>query len=68
MNPSNKHSYTSQDRLNDILDKINSDDKVLFIPLAWNFFSEIRFKILNRRTNQNDLFLKYFPKVEVYNV
>lgn len=23
MNPSNKHSYTSQDRLNDILDKIN---------------------------------------------
>jgi len=41
------------------------DDKILFVPLAWNFFKEIKNKILNHRNNTNDRFLKYFPEVEV---
>ena len=47
------------------LDQFGSNDKILFIPLAWNYFADIRKKILARRTNTNDKFLKYFPKVEI---
>lgn len=47
------------------LDNYAPTDKILFVPLAWNFFNEIRQKILAKRTNDNDKFLKYFPKVEI---
>jgi hypothetical protein len=49
----------------DYLDTINTGDRVLFVPLAWNFFSEIQRKIRSRRNNNNDKFLKYFPNVEI---
>lgn len=45
------------------LDEINNNDKVCFVPLAWNFFDEIKEKINNKR--KNNLYLKYFPKVEL---
>jgi len=47
------------------LDRYGADDKVLFIPLAWNYFDDIKKKILDRRHNTNDKFLKYFPKVDI---
>ena len=47
------------------LDQYTENDKILFVPLAWNYFADIRKKILNRRNNANDKFLKYFPKVEI---
>jgi 2-polyprenyl-3-methyl-5-hydroxy-6-metoxy-1,4-benzoquinol methylase len=47
------------------LDNYAPTDKILFVPLAWNFFREIRQKILSKRTSENDKFLKYFPKVEI---
>jgi SAM-dependent methyltransferase len=49
----------------DHLDTFSSEQKILFVPLAWNFFTEIRRKIKTRRDNANDKFLKYFPKVEL---
>lgn len=52
----------------DVLDNLDKDEKVLFIPLAWNFFSEIKSKIKQKRNNDNDVFVKYFPKVEITNV
>ena len=42
-----------------------ADDKILFVPLAWNFFTEIKTRILKQRTNSNDRFLKYFPEVVI---
>lgn len=36
--------------------------KIVWIPLAWNFFEEIKQKIQKRRNNK-DVFLRYFPKV-----
>lgn len=48
--------------------KFNKEDKILFVPLAWNFFKEISSKIKAVRTNDNDVFLKYFPTVETVNV
>lgn len=48
------------------LNKFNKDNRLLFVPLAWNFFKEIKSKIQTARTNSNDRFLRYFPEVEVH--
>ena len=47
------------------LKKFKRKDKVLFMPLAWNFFPEIKSKIQAARSNPNDMFIRYFPEVEV---
>jgi 2-polyprenyl-3-methyl-5-hydroxy-6-metoxy-1,4-benzoquinol methylase len=49
----------------DRLDDFDTDARLLFIPLAWNFFKEIKSKIQSTRTGKNDRFLKYFPKVDI---
>lgn len=41
------------------LEKI--DKKIVFIPLAWNFYSEIKTRINKIRNTENDIFIKYFP-------
>ena len=41
----------------EILSTYTEDDKVLFIPLAWNFFKEIKQRILSVRNNPSDIFL-----------
>ena len=41
----------------EVLGTYTEDDKVLFIPLAWNFFKEIKQRILSVRNNPNDVFL-----------
>jgi len=43
------------------INQISEKDKVVFVPLAWNFYSEIRNRITERRENNNDFFVKYFP-------
>jgi SAM-dependent methyltransferase len=48
------------------LQKYTSEHKLLFVPLAWNFFQEIKNKIQSARTNPNDRFVKYFPSVEIH--
>lgn len=50
----------------DELDKYENES-IVFVPLAWNFFDEIRGKIKAKRDNANDKFLRYFPKVETHN-
>jgi len=49
----------------DHLNNCNSENKILFISLAWNFFKEIKSKIQKARNNDNDRFLRYSPTVEV---
>lgn len=49
----------------DYLKNQADDAKLLFIPLAWNFFREIKSRIQTVRSNNNDKFLKYFPEVEI---
>jgi hypothetical protein len=48
---------------NDILK--SDTNKILFVPLAWNFFDEIKNKIKSIRTNPEDKFCTYFPSVKV---
>jgi SAM-dependent methyltransferase len=47
-------------------DTLKTDDAtgIMFIPLAWNFFDEIKNRIKNIRNNHGDRFLRYFPTVE----
>ena len=47
----------------DYLDNIPSKDRVAFVPLAWNFYSEIKQKIQQRRNNEHDIFVRYFPTI-----
>jgi 2-polyprenyl-3-methyl-5-hydroxy-6-metoxy-1,4-benzoquinol methylase len=47
------------------LKEFSKDEKILFMPLAWNFFTEISQRIKSVRNEPQDLFLKYFPKVEI---
>ena len=49
----------------DVLDNFTTKEKILFIPLAWNVYNEIKNKIKKIRNNTNDKFLKYFPEVEI---
>jgi len=48
-----------------LLENITDDHKVVFVPLAWNFFDEIKARILTKRNNPNDKFVRYFPEVKV---
>jgi hypothetical protein len=49
----------------DHIETYTEDDKILFVPLAWNFYNEIRTRIEAKRKNNNDRFLKYFPNVKI---
>lgn len=37
-------------------------EKICFVPLAWNFYSEIKERIENVRDTKNDVFVRYFPE------
>lgn len=37
-------------------------DKICFVPLAWNFFKEIKERINQVRDTKYDVFIKYFPE------
>ena len=49
----------------DSLTAISVNQPVVFIPLAWNFYKEIRARILSHRSVEHDRFVRYFPKVTV---
>jgi hypothetical protein len=48
----------------DMLDEC-TDLNVAFVPLAWNFFDEIKRKIKTKRDNAEDVFVRYFPTIKV---
>jgi len=43
---------------------LSETEKICIMPLAWNFFKEIKEKVLSKRSN-DIIFLKYFPEVEI---
>jgi SAM-dependent methyltransferase len=49
----------------DTIKEFSPNDRLVFMPLAWNFFTEISKKIKSMRDMNQDVFLKYFPKVEI---
>jgi hypothetical protein len=49
----------------DFLSDYDDSDKIVFVPLAWNFFNEIKKRVKKVRDNKNDIYIKYFPKFTV---
>lgn len=43
-----------------------ANERVCFIPLAWNFYDEIVDKIKTIRPTHNDIFVRYFPEFHIY--
>ena len=48
----------------DILKEVE-DMQVAFVPLAWNFFTEIRANIKSKRDKEGDVYIKYFPTISI---
>jgi ubiquinone/menaquinone biosynthesis C-methylase UbiE len=70
-NPLKQNLYTPGTNIliigSEYLKQLKEESKVLFIPLAWNFYDEIVKRIKNKRNNDKDLFIKYFPELEIKN-
>lgn len=49
----------------DALLTIKEESKIIFVPLAWNFYTEIKERIKKKRNNSNDLFIRYFPNLNI---
>lgn len=49
----------------DYICEIYDNHKILFVPLSWNFFKEIKARIKQKRDLPTDKFLMYFPFVRV---
>jgi hypothetical protein len=45
-------------------DKLLEETDLIIVPLAWNFFDEIRARVKSIRPNNDDTFVKYFPKLD----
>lgn len=43
----------------------SEQDQIMFIPLAWNFYNEIRDRIRRARNCEFDRFVKYFPTIKI---
>ncbi len=66
-NPLKQGKYTPGSNVPIVSSDVLKDIKngILFIPLAWNFYDEIKGRIKQKRNSEWDLFCKYFPKVKV---
>ena len=66
-NPMKQDMYTPGMRIpiysSDKLKEYEEDDNIVFVPLAWNFFDEIKTKIETMRPHKRDAYLRYFPYV-----
>ena len=47
------------------LSKIDPGSKIAFVPLAWNFYPEIKKRIKSVRTSKKDIFVRYFPNLVI---
>ena len=43
----------------------DKNEKIVFIPLAWNFYNEICKRIKEKRNVSEDLFIQYFPSLSI---
>jgi len=49
----------------EIYEKYKDVETICFVPMAWNFYNEIVSKIKLARPNKKDMFMKYFPELEI---
>ena len=61
----NKFSPGSKIQIKSINFLKNFKGNIYFIPLAWNFYKEIKKRVLKVRKNKNDKFIIFFPKFKI---
>jgi SAM-dependent methyltransferase len=47
---------------------LDEADDIVVIPLAWNFYNEISTKVKQLRPNNNDSFVRYFPRFDAVDI
>lgn len=47
-------------------EELAKEDKLIVVPLAWNFFKEIKGKVEKIRTGKETKFILYFPNIEIF--
>jgi len=47
--------------------KVCKNDPIVFVPLAWNFYDEIKDKIKSIIDRKENIFVKYFPSIKLDN-
>lgn len=69
-NPLKQGLYTPQSniRITSIEELSLEDDNICIVPLAWNFFDEIVSRCMNKLSQKNIIFLKYFPNSEIVRI
>jgi hypothetical protein len=70
-NPLKQNLYTPGRKIKivslDEMIRIAKNEKVVWVPLSWNFFNEIKKRVQEKYPNHT-LFVKYFPTLEVVRV
>ena len=68
-NPLKQNHYTPGSSIpivsSDEIKNVYEGNPILFVPLAWNFFTEIKNKIKTIRDYPIDRFITYFPEVKI---
>lgn len=49
----------------EVISELPSDKKIAYIPLAWNFYTEIKSRIKRIRASELDIFVRYFPHLNI---
>ena len=49
----------------DYICELYKSEEILFVPLSWNFFNEIKKRVKQKRNISSDRFLMYFPFVRI---
>jgi len=49
----------------EVISELPSDKKIAYIPLAWNFYTEIKSRIKRIRASEFDIFVRYFPHLNI---
>ena len=49
----------------EVISELPNDKKIAYIPLAWNFYSEIKSRIKRIRESKLDIFVRYFPHLNI---
>ena len=44
------------------------DEPIVLLPLAWNFYEEIKNRVSEYRSGKGDIWVKYFPSLQIENL
>lgn len=66
-NPLKQNLYSPGQKIPIVsIEKLHTESKVILVPLAWNFFEEIKSRVIRAIDSSIDIkFIRYFPKIQI---